>query len=76
MVMCLIQYIACYVKMADEPLAAELGRLPQLTALQLGETAAGDATLSALTFAHRAGSWATTYGARSNRPKTVFAAVG
>ena len=54
--------------MADEPLAAELGRLPHLTAVQLGSTAAGDATLAALTFAHRAASWAKTYGECIERP--------
>ena len=50
------------VQMADGPLAAELRWLPQLTALHLGETAAGDETLAALTFAHRTAAWAATYG--------------
>ncbi len=50
--------------MEDEALAAALGTLPQLTALQLGDTPAGDATLGALTFAYRAAAWAQTYGAR------------
>jgi len=50
-------------QMADEALAAALGTLPQLTALQLGDTPAGDATLGALTFAYRAAAWAETYGA-------------
>ena len=49
-------------QMADAPLAAELRWLPQLTALHLGDTAAGDETLAALTFAHRATAWAVTYG--------------
>ena len=50
-------------QMEDGPLAAALGLLPQLTALQLGATPAGDATLEALTFAHRAAAWSETYGA-------------
>ena len=53
--------------MADEALAAALATLPQLTALQLGDTSAGDATLGALTFAYRASAWAETYGAHRLR---------
>ena len=54
-------------QMADEALAAALGALPQLTALQLGDTPAGDAALGALTFAYRAAAWAETYRARRLR---------
>ena len=70
-----IQYPCNCTQMADGPLAAALGRLPQLTAVQLGETPAGDATLEALTFAHRAASWAKTYGGRRS-PDTLLPVPG
>ena len=47
----------------DAPLAVALAALPQLSALNLGHTAAGDATLAALTYAHRAAAWSREHGA-------------
>lgn len=49
--------------MQDAPLAVALAALPQLAALNLGHTAAGDATLAALTYAHRAAAWSRKHGA-------------
>jgi hypothetical protein len=46
----------------DAPLAVALAALPQLSALNLGHTAAGDATLAALTYAHRAAAWSREHG--------------
>ncbi len=47
----------------DRPLALAVAALPRLKTLNVGHTAAGDATLGALTYAHRASAWAKEYGA-------------
>lgn len=47
----------------DGPLALAVAALPRLKTLNVGHTAAGDATLGALTYAHRASAWAKEYGA-------------
>jgi hypothetical protein len=46
----------------DASLGVALAALPQLSALNLGHTAAGDATLAALTYAHRAAAWSREHG--------------
>lgn len=49
-------------QLEDSALALIVARLPQLWVLNVSDTGAGDITLNALTFAHRASAWAATYG--------------
>ena len=42
-----------------------MAAVPQVEALNLGATSAGDATLAALTYAHRAAAWQREHGAPS-----------
>lgn len=46
----------------DAALAVVVAQLPRLRSLNVGYTGAGDATLGAITYVHRAAAWAKEYG--------------
>ena len=53
---------------ADVDLAVALAAVPQVETLNLSFTSAGDATLAALTYAHRAAVWQNLHGESPRRP--------